>query len=241
MQREIDDLKRKLHHAQQRQSRSRLDTPSDDENDDDYRRRSRTPPNETFSHEEEHCRKRRHRSPSPKGLGSDSISRALDQLSKSPFTHHIKGAILPRQFQQPTFSIYNGRTDPMEHVNQFNQRMAVHSRNEALICKVFPSSLGPVAMRWFNRLKANSIDSYRQLTQVFGSCFVTNRRAPRPLSALLSLSMHDRKTLKAYSDRYWEMYNEMGDNFNDITIITFKNSLPTDHGLRKSLTGKPAN
>lgn len=52
--------------------------------------------------------------------------------------------------------------------------------------------------------------------------------------------MHDRETLKAYSDRYWETYNEMEDNFDDVAIITFKNSLPADHGLRKSLTGKPA-
>ena len=107
------------------------------------------------------------------------------------------------------------------------------------MCKVFPSSLGPVAMRWFNGLRTNSIDSYRQLTQAFGSRFVTNRRAPRPLSALLSLSMHDGETLKAYSDRYWETYNEMEDNFDDVAIIIFKNSLPADHGLQKSLTGKP--
>ena len=45
--------------------------------------------------------------------------------------------------------------------------------------------------------------------------------------------------MKAYLDRYWETCNEMEDNFDDVTIITFKNSLPTDHGLRKSLTGKP--
>ena len=138
--------------------------PSNDESDDDYRRISRTPPSETFSHEEEHYRRRRRRSPSPRGLGNDAISRALDQLSKSPFTHHIERVILPRRFQQPTFAIYNGKTDPVEHVSQFNQRMAVHSRNEALMCKVFPSSLGPVEMRWFNGLKTNSIDSYRQLT-----------------------------------------------------------------------------
>ena len=108
------------------------------------------------------------------------------------------------------------------------------------MCKVFPSSLGPMAMRWFNGLKTNSIDSYRQLAQAFGSRFVTNIRAPRPLSALLSLFMHDGKTLKAYSDRYWEMYNKMDDNFDDVPISTFKNSLPAEHGLRKSLTGKPA-
>ena len=108
------------------------------------------------------------------------------------------------------------------------------------MCKVLPSSLGPVVMRWFNGLKANSVDSYRQLTQAFGSRFVTNSRAFRPLSALLSLSMCDEETLKAYSGRYWEMYKEIDGNFDDVAINTFKNSLPTEHGLRKSLTGKPA-
>ena len=108
------------------------------------------------------------------------------------------------------------------------------------MCKVFLSSLGPVAMRWFNDLKANFVDSYRQLTQAFGSHFVTNSKALWPLNALLSLSMCDGETLKAYSGRYWEMYNEMDDNFDDVAINTFKNSFLDEHSLRKSLTGKPA-
>ena len=94
-------------------------------------------------------------------------------------------------------------------------------------------------MRWFNGLKVNSIDSYRQLTQAFGSRFITNSRVPRPLSVLLSLSMHDGETLKAYLDRYWEMYNEIEGNFDEVAISTFKSSLPAEHGLRKSLIGKP--
>ena len=36
------------------------------------------------------------------------------------------------------------------------------------------------------------------------------------------------------------MYNEMDGNFDDVAINTFKSSLPAEHGLRKSLTGKPA-
>ena len=89
------------------------------------------------------------------------MSRALDQLSKSPFTRRIEGATLPQRFQQPIFAIYNGNTDLVEHVSPFNQRMAVYSKNEALMCKVFLSSLGPAAMRWFNGLKVNSIDFYK--------------------------------------------------------------------------------
>ena len=106
------------------------------------------------------------------------MSRALDQLSKSTFTCCIEGATFPRRFQQAAFTLYNDNTNPVEHVSQFNQRMAVHSKNEVLMCKVLPSSLGPVAMRWFNGLKANSVDSYRQLTQAFSSRFVINNKAP---------------------------------------------------------------
>ena len=35
------------------------------------------------------------------------------------------------------------------------------------------------------------------------------------------------------------MYNEIEGNYDDVAIGTFKSGLPTEHGLRKSLTGKP--
>ena len=117
--------------------------------------------------------------------------------------------------------------------------MAVHSKDKALMCKVFPSNLGPVAMRWFNGLKANSINSFKELTQAFGSRFITCSRVPQPLDSFLSLSMREGKTLKMYSDKYWEMYNEIDGNFDDVTISTFNVGLPAEHDLRKSLTGKP--
>ena len=128
--------------------------------------------------------------------------------------------------------------DPVEHVSQFNQRMAVHSKDEALMCKVFPSNLGLVTMRWFNGLRANSIDSFKELTQAFGSCFITCSKVPWPLDLLSSLSMREWETLKTYSNRCWEMYNEIDGDFEDVAISTFKVGLLTEYGLRKSLTGK---
>ena len=98
--------------------------------------------------------------------------------------------------------MYNRRIDPVEHVSHFNQRMTIHSKNKPLMCKVFPSSLGLVAMRWFDSLKASSIDSFKELTQAFGSRFVMCRRVPWPSASLLSLSMREGETLKTYLDRY---------------------------------------
>ena len=127
----------------------------------------------------------------------------------------------------------------MEHISHFSQKMAVHSRDEALMCKIFPSNLGPMAMRWFNGLKANSIDSFKKLIQSFGARFITCSRFPLPLGPLLSMSMRDEETLKAYSDRYWEMFIEIDGSYNNVAISTFKAGLPAKHDLRKSLTGKP--
>ena len=107
------------------------------------------------------------------------------------------------------------------------------------MCKIFPSSLGPMAMRWFNGLKANSIDSFKKLTQSFGAHFITCSRVTLPLGSLLSMSMRDGETLKAYSDRYWEMFNEIDGSYDDVAINTFKAGLEAEHDLRKSLTGKP--
>ena len=164
--------------------------------------RSRTSPSETFSYDEEYRHRRRYKSPPRKGLRNNVMNKALSQVSKSPFTRNIEGASLPRRFHQPTFTIYNGRTDLVEYVSHFNKWMTVHSKDKALMCKIFPSSLGPVAMRWFNGLRANSIDSFKKLTWAFGACFIRCSRVLQPLGSLLSMSMWEKGTLKAYSDRY---------------------------------------
>nr|XP_023927877.1 probable LRR receptor-like serine/threonine-protein kinase At4g36180 [Quercus suber] len=52
--------------------------------------------------------------------------------------------------------------------------------------------------------------------------------------------MREGETLKTYSYRYWEMYNEIDGDFEDVAIRTFKVGLPTEHELRKSLTMKYA-
>ena len=202
MQKKIDHLKRSLCHERRKWVPSNSNFSSDGEGDDSYRRRSRTPPSESFSYNEDYHHERKNKNSSSVGLGNNAISKALNQISRSPFMCWIEGGRLPQQFTQPTFTMYNGRKNPVEHNSHFNQRMVVHSKNEALMCKVFSSSLGPVAMRWFDGLRAGSIDSFKELTWVFGSCFITCSKVPRPLASLLSLSMREWETLKTYSDRY---------------------------------------
>ena len=77
LQREIDDLKKKLRRAQRKQTPSSSDVSSNDDGDANYRKRSETPPSESFSCEEEYSRKRKRRSPSGRGVGTNVMKKVL--------------------------------------------------------------------------------------------------------------------------------------------------------------------
>ena len=98
MQQDIDDLKKKLRHAQKRWFPSSSDISSNDEEDGNYKQKSRTPQSETFSYEDKQRHRRKHEGPSSRGLGNDAMSKTLDQIFKSPFMRKIEGARLPRRF-----------------------------------------------------------------------------------------------------------------------------------------------
>ncbi|XP_075665748.1 uncharacterized protein LOC142635487 [Castanea sativa] len=53
------------------------------------------------------------------------------------------------------------------------------------------------------------------------------------------MSMKEEETLRAYSDRYWELYKEIGGDNRGIVASTFKVGLPIDFDLRASLALKP--
>ena len=96
LQLEIDHLKRKLRHEQQKQTPSNFDSSIDGEENRSYKRRSRTPLSESFPYDEDVHHERRNRNSSSKGLRNDTMSRALNQISKSPYTRRIEGGMLPR-------------------------------------------------------------------------------------------------------------------------------------------------
>ena len=92
--------------------------------------------------------------------------------------------------------------DPVEHVSHYIQMISLHSYNDALMCKVFPSSLGPSILRWFNGLRKGSIHSFAELIQEFSVQFMTCSRVSQPVEALLSMKMGARETLHSYSCWY---------------------------------------
>ena len=55
----------------------------------------------------------------------------------------------------------------------------------------------------------------------------------------MSMRMKDSESLKSYSSRYWEVYNEV-DGCTKIAIKTFKLGLDPESELRHNLSRRPA-
>ena len=77
--------------------------------------------------------------------------------------------------------------------------MSMYTHNDALMCKVFLSNLGLIALKWFNGLQKGSIHNFIKLIQEFGVRFVTYSRVPQLVGALLSMKMRIRETFRNYA------------------------------------------
>ena len=146
---------------------------------------------------------------------------------------------MPNRFTRPPFNSYNRKADPVEHVSHYIHMMSLHTHNDALMCKVFPSSLGSTTLRWFNGLWKGSIRSFAKLIQEFGARFVTCSRVPQLVDALLSIKMGVGETLRSYASHYLELYNEIDGGNEKITASTFRMGLLENSELRELLTKRP--
>ncbi|KAF5932546.1 hypothetical protein HYC85_028717 [Camellia sinensis] len=118
--------------------------------------------------------------------------------------------------------------------------MTLHADDEALMCRIFSSSLGPLAVRWYYKLEPASIKIFHQLQKSFRARFITNEVQPKQADSLLAMQIQQKETLRAYSARYWECFNLIDDACNDSMAITaFKMGLHPDSASRSSLTRRP--
>ena len=90
-------------------------------------------------------------------------------MLSSPLGQHILDYEPPRGFVIPPFAMYDGSSDPYDHMLNFNQAMILNTGDDRLLCKVFPTSLKGSDLAWFHKLPKGLITSFDELWVVFVS------------------------------------------------------------------------
>jgi len=101
---------------------------------------------------------------------------------RHPFVDGIMEVELPARWKGLTMSQYDGTTDPEEHVDVFTTQAGLYTSEDAILCRVFPTSLKGPALNWFTRLPPNSIDCFDTLVTRFDIQFATSK--PHHLTSL---------------------------------------------------------
>ena len=104
----------------------------------------------------------------------------LEDMLPSPLGLHILSYEPPRSFVMPSFSMYDGSTEPYDHMLHFNQTMILNVGNDCLLCKVFSANLKGPALAWFHKLPRGSI----KLWAAFISQYLCSFRQKGNISSL---------------------------------------------------------
>ncbi|XP_057478211.1 uncharacterized protein LOC130765726 [Actinidia eriantha] len=169
------------------------------------------------------------------------VRRGVNPEFRTPFSQEIEGLDPPEKFVPPRFTLYDGKSDPRSHVSHVRQMMALWNHMDALMCRVFPSSLDDLGLKWFDRLPPGSIENFYQLTESFIARFVINTKAPKTVGSLLTLRKGKNESIRNYSKRYWETYNEIEECSKEMAVASYNLGLAPGDRLWENLTLDPPN
>lgn len=126
----------------------------------------------------------------------------------------------------PKFVNFNGSTDSVIHLHNYYQMMTLEQHNDALMCRVFPSSLQGIALEWFHKLSPSCIHNCSQLCIVFIMYSEHGHRQKKDLNSLFNQKKGNRELLREYTRRFQtEMLHIEGCN-ERIIKISCKRGLP---------------
>ncbi|XP_059659236.1 uncharacterized protein LOC132306057 [Cornus florida] len=127
-----------------------------------------------------------------------SAARTVD----SPFTDEILNALSLRKFSMPVFILFDGTTDPIDHIYHIQLKMALNTENDPLICKCFPTSLAGPALKWFKNLPRGLVDSFRSLCDRFISQYYGNKHPAKDIFSLFTMKQHEDERFQAFLTRF---------------------------------------
>jgi len=119
-----------------------------------------------------------------------------------PFTNDIIAAPLLDKWRGLTMNLYDGSTDPYEHLNIFITQMTLYTIDQTVWCKVFSISLKEGPLGWFTELPLNSVTSFKVLETKFTTQHATSRPHRTSSMSLLNVKQEKGESLRAFVDKF---------------------------------------
>ncbi|KAH9723690.1 Receptor-like protein 18 [Citrus sinensis] len=128
---------------------------------------------------------------------------------ESPLSTEIMGTIIPRDFRFPDLK-YSGRSDPLVHIECFNNITGVQGLTSAQRCRVFPLTLEGRAREWYRKLSRGSIRGYEQICQELAEQFRGAVAPEDDMMELMRMKQEEQEPLRDFVKRYHRATLDLG-------------------------------
>uniref|UniRef100_A0A2N9H4W4 RNase H type-1 domain-containing protein n=1 Tax=Fagus sylvatica TaxID=28930 RepID=A0A2N9H4W4_FAGSY len=105
-------------------------------------------------------------------------------------------------FKAPEFEKYNGRGDPMIHLQMYCRKMAPYADNEPLLIQTFQDTLTGNAAEWYSQLK--KISHWKELADTFLAQYGFNSQIAPDRFDLQRMEKKSNETFREYAQRWRE-------------------------------------
>ena len=102
------------------------------------------------------------------------------------------------KFRMPQVELYDGTTDPLNHLESFKALMLFHGAIDGILCHAFLATLRKVARLWFSELHPSSIHSFKQLDRLLVGHFISSQRQRQGFDALIGIKQREGETLRDF-------------------------------------------
>lgn len=119
-----------------------------------------------------------------------------------PLSPSIMASPFPQGWSRPKLKLYEGDSDPTEHINFFVGAMQYAGASDPIYCRSFPMSLGKGLMNWFQNLPANSLHSWEAVMNCFLSQYASVKSIPKSEETLALIKQGEKESLKAFLNRF---------------------------------------
>ena len=92
---------------------------------------------------------------------------------------------------------FNGTSNPADHAATFESRMDFYGDSDATKCRAFSATFNGVARSWYESLPFQSITSFKYFKKSFIGNFMTNKRRPKKMISLWSITKARMRRLRA--------------------------------------------
>ena len=159
-------------------------------------------------------------------------------MLSSPLRRHILDYEPPRGFIIPTFSMFNGSTDPYDHMLHYYQAMILNVGNYLLLCK-FSRLVCEALHAWFHKLPRSLINTFNELWGAFISQHLCSVYQKRNISSLQTILKHEEEFIRDFTRRFRQAIQQIEFYIMDVVLQNFRGSFGPSTPFFHSLSLDP--